>query len=502
MTLAGRMGIASAAVAVLVAAAFAALLLAVTAQRHATDREVRSRNVTTATLRLEKLVVDLETGIRGLTLTGNRRFLDPYTAARRQLPGRLAALERLVSEDPGQRERARDLATTIRFYVDEYAAPLVVILGETPQIANSTVVFEEGKRRTDAIRALFREFLDVENRLTREAAASAESRTGRAVVVGWAGLGASSALLVLFGIVLARSIGQPLRGVSDGARRLADGDLAHRLPTGGPGEVGELRASFNTMAGRLQAGREELQEQNDRLRESERLKTELISIVSHELRTPLASVLGFTSLLLDREFDSATRQHYLGIVDTQAHRLAALLEDFLDVRRIEEEGVRLAPEPVDVVALLREQSQLFAALSPIHSIVLSVPELPLAVSADTNRLAQVFGNLLSNAIKYSPDGGLVNVVAQASADGVRLSVTDEGIGIPLEQQNRIFMKFYRGDASATGIAGTGLGLAVSREIVEAHGGRIGFESTTGQGSTFWVDLPATGPTNDSKEEHG
>jgi len=207
MTLAGRMGIASAAVAVLVAAAFAALLLAVTAQRHATDREVRSRNVTTATLRLEKLVVDLETGIRGLTLTGNRRFLDPYTAARRQLPGRLAALERLVSEDPGQRERARDLATTIRFYVDEYAAPLVVILGETPQIANSTVVFEEGKRRTDAIRALFREFLDVENRLTREAAASAESRTGRAVVVGWAGLGASSALLVLFGIVLARSIG-------------------------------------------------------------------------------------------------------------------------------------------------------------------------------------------------------------------------------------------------------------------------------------------------------
>jgi len=256
------------------------------------------------------------------------------------------------------------------------------------------------------------------------------------------------------------------------------------------------------MAGRLQAGREELQEQNDRLRESERLKTELISIVSHELRTPLASVLGFTSLLLDREFDSATRQHYLGIVDTQAHRLAALLEDFLDVRRIEEEGVRLAPEPVDVVALLREQSQLFAALSPIHSIVLSVPELPLAVSADTNRLAQVFGNLLSNAIKYSPDGGLVNVVAQASADGVRLSVTDEGIGIPLEQQNRIFMKFYRGDASATGIAGTGLGLAVSREIVEAHGGRIGFESTTGQGSTFWVDLPATGPTNDSKEEHG
>lgn len=500
MTLAGRMGIASAAVAMLVGAAFAALLLAVSAQRNATEREARSRDVTTATLRLEKLVVDLETGIRGLTLTGNRRFLEPYTAARREIPGRAAALERLVAEDAEQRERALQLARLIRRYVKDYAAPLVAIVSETPQIAGSTIVVDQGKRRTDEIRSLFRDFLDVENRLTQEAAATAGSRTDRAVVVGWAGLVVSSALVVLFGIVLARSIGQPLRGVSDGARRFAAGDLAHRLPTGGPGEVGDLRRSFNVMASRLQAGREELQEQNELLRESERMKTELVSIVSHELRTPLASVLGFTSLLLKRDLDPATRRHYLGIVDTQGRRLAALLEDFLDVQRIEHEGVDLAAEPVDVASLLREQTQLYAGESPTHRVVLSVPEGPLQVSGDANRLAQVFGNLLSNAIKYSPEGGLVNVIAQAKNGGVRLSVADEGIGIPKDQQSRIFLKFFRGDAGATGITGTGLGLAVSREIVEAHGGLIGFESAQGQGSTFWVELPSAGFGNDTKKE--
>jgi signal transduction histidine kinase len=178
-------------------------------------------------------------------------------------------------------------------------------------------------------------------------------------------------------------------------------------------------------------------------------------------------------------------------VDAQARRLAALLEDFLDVQRIEHEGVDLATEKIDLADLLDEQAQLYAAQSPKHQLEVELAERPLTVRGDPGRLAQVVGNLLSNAIKYSPEGGTVELVAARSAEGVRIAVRDEGLGIPEDQQDRIFTKFFRGDAGATGITGTGLGLAVSREIVEAHGGRIGFDSDPGQGSTFWLELPGT-----------
>ncbi|MBA2296711.1 MAG: ATP-binding protein [Actinobacteria bacterium] len=108
---------------------------------------------------------------------------------------------------------------------------------------------------------------------------------------------------------------------------------------------------------------------------------------------------------------------------------------------------------------------------------------------DPNRLAQVVGNLLSNAIKYSPKGGVVELIGESENGAVRVRVRDEGLGIADDQQSRIFTKFFRGEAGASGIGGTGLGLAVSREIVEAHGGRIGFESDAGTGSTFWLELP-------------
>ena len=333
------------------------------------------------------------------------------------------------------------------------------------------------------------EFLATERTAATEAAADAESRSDRAVLVGALGIGASTLLIILFGIILARSIGRPVRAVASGASRLAAGDLSLRLPTEGPGEIGELTTAFNEMAGRLEEGRGELQEQNEKLRESERMKTELISIVSHELRTPLASVLGFTSLLLKREFDTPTRRHYLGIVDAQARRLAALLEDFLDMQRMEHEGLDLDTEKVDLASLLDEQAQLYRAQSAKHQVEVALDERPLPVRGDRNRLAQVIGNLLSNAIKYSPDGGVVGLTAARDGQGVRVTVRDEGLGIPSDQQDRIFTKFFRGDAGATGITGTGLGLAVSREIVEAHGGRIGFDSDAGSGSTFWLELP-------------
>ena len=497
MTLARRMWLASAVLALLVGAAFTALILAVSAQGEATDREARSKDVTAASLQLEKLVSDIESSFLTFSLTGAERSLDIYRDARKQQARRIRELNSLVADDPDQRKRAGELEAKIDVYVEFFVEPVIELLRDEPGIGREEETLSQmGKVETDEIRQLFLVFREAENKLAARAALDADERTELAVLVGAIAVGASMALIALFGVVLARSIGGPVRAVADGAGRIASGEYSLRLPEGGPGEVGELTHAFNEMAERLEESHHELEQQNEELRESERMKTELVSIVSHELRTPLASVLGFTALLLKREFDPATRRHYLGIVDAQARRLAALLEDFLDVQRIEHEGVDLAAEKVDLADLLHEQAQLFAAQSPKHRLEVDVQGEPLTVRGDPGRLAQVVGNLLSNAIKYSPDGGKVEVRALRSGEGVRVAVIDEGLGIPEDQQDRIFTKFFRGDASATGITGTGLGLAVSREIVEAHGGRIGFDSDPGEGTTFWLELP--GPNGEAR----
>ena len=497
MTLARRMWLASAALALLVGAAFTALILAVSAQREAADRETRSKDVTAASLQLEKVVSDIESSFLNFAFDGSARLAQRVPRSEQPV-GRASSpvSTTLVRNDPSQSEKAQAIETQIREYAFFVLPPLVEILREIPgMVRNDPTTIDIVKFQTNEIRRLFTSFRSAENALAARAARDADERTDVAVLVGAIAVGASMALIVLFGIVLSRSIGRPVRAVADGAGRIAGGELSLRLPQEGPGEVGELTRAFNEMAERLEVTHDELEQQNEELRESERSKTELVSIVSHELRTPLASVLGFTALLLQREFDPATRRHYLGIVDAQARRLAALLEDFLDVQRIEHEGVDLAEEKVDLASLLQEQAQLYAAQSPKHRLAVEVAERPLTVRGDPGRLAQVVGNLLSNAIKYSPDGGTVQLVAARSGDGVRVAVHDEGLGIPEDQQSRIFTKFFRGDASATGITGTGLGLAVSREIVEAHGGTIGFDSDPGEGTTFWLELP--GPNGES-----
>jgi signal transduction histidine kinase len=484
-----RMVLASALLAALVVGVFVALILALAAAREATKHESRSKVVKAAALRLEKPVLDLETGIRFFVLTGKTRFLEPYHEAKRALPARLESFEKFASREPRQSLNTMRLTTKIQSYLTDYAERIVHFrnLGASRQAYQI-----EGRRRTEEIRSRFKRFLDAENLLARQRERSANAKSAHAIELGVAGLAGSAAFILIFGLFLARSIARPVREAAEGAGRLAAGDLSLRLEKGGPGEVGELTSSFNKMAEGLESARIELEEQNAQLRESERLKSDLVNTVSHELRTPLSGVLGFTKLLLTRDFDSETRRHYLGIVDAQARRLSELIDDFLDVRRIEEGRFERARELLDVGTLLREEAQLYSAQSRRHQLALELPRAPLPVLGNPDRLRQVIGNLLSNAIKYSPQGGVVELAAQFDGDAVRVEVRDTGIGIPAHQQPQIFTKFFRGDVAASGITGTGLGLAVSRDIVEAHGGRIGFTSEEGEGTTFFVELPANG----------
>lgn len=288
------------------------------------------------------------------------------------------------------------------------------------------------------------------------------------------------------GYFLAAALTDSIAQLTAGAQAVARGQLDVRVPVAGRNEMAELAASFNEMAAQLQATDQER-------RDLEAMRRNLVAWAGHDLRTPLASVQAIIEALADGMVDDAdTQQRYLRTARRDVQVLAALIDDLFDLAQFDAGRLLLDRHPTPIADLVSNTIERYAELAARHQVALAGDAGPdLIADLDAQKIERVLTNLVGNALRHTPAGGRVQVRAAAAAGQVEIEVIDTGEGIGAEDLPHVFDQFYRGEKSRSRTTGgAGLGLAIARRIVEAHGGRIWAESRAGEGARFVVRLPA------------
>jgi signal transduction histidine kinase len=607
--LTGRILIGGGIIALIFAIQFVLVIRSFESIRHDTREEQRAQQSVVAAIRVEKLLLDLETGTRGYVITDDKRFLEPWQEAQRALPGESARLSALA---PGP--VSAEIDRLWRSYVTDYSRPLVALTERSRAAARSQVATGEGKQRVDRMRGLIDPFVERQNAVAAGDVARVEKAEHSGLYLGAIGSALRFVAIVAIVAYLLRWFVAPIRRIAVATRRVAAGELDVAVPEGGPGEIGQLAASFNEMSRSLARHQEDLAAQNvdlerlanvlravldstidgillsdadgnmqlanrplvrltremgmsyegpivDRLlsvehrvkdkeayrrtmeglranpddstfdefedsvtgrvyqgftspvlddrggfvgrlwtlrdvtaqRELDRLKDDFVATVSHELRTPLTSMMGFLEMIREGEAGELNeeQQRFLAIVYRSSERLQRLVGDLLFVARLDANGLQLQFGDARLDDIVREAVESSGALARSRevSLVAEVEPMP-PVSGDKERLSQLVGNLISNALKFTPAGGSVVARAFVEDGHAVVEISDTGIGIPANEQSRLFQRFFRSStATEQAIPGTGLGLVISRAIAEAHGGTIDVTSLAGEGTTFRVELP-------------
>jgi len=311
-----------------------------------------------------------------------------------------------------------------------------------------------------------------------------------APTLAWVGVALLGAGAVIMAFVIFRPTRGRLRSLEDAARALGDGRTDVRADETGGDEVSALAGTFNKMADDLHA-------RASALAESDRVRRQLLADVSHELMTPLSGIRGYIETLAmpELKLDDDTRLRYLGIVDEETHKLEAIIGDLLDLARLEGGGDTLEREPVLVDDLFRRVADRHQPPLRERGITLTTTAAagtPL-IYGDPDRLEQALQNVAANAIRHTPSGGAVSLRAEPDGDHVRITIADNGPGIPPEHLTHVFDRFYKVDASRSGTrvpSGSGLGLSIVRAIVMRHEGEVQASNAPGGGAVFTFWLPS------------
>ena len=315
--------------------------------------------------------------------------------------------------------------------------------------------------------------------LRQTAEAAFLDRMSRAILISAAGAGL---LALVLGIALASTISRPVRELTDGTKALAAGDLGHQVPVRTADEIGQLAQSFNRMSADLA--------------HSNQLRKQMTADIAHDLRTPLSVILGYSEALQDDKLPGTPEVY--GAMHRQAKHLNRLIDDLRTLSLADAGQLSLQRRAVRPGDLLEHAAIAYLPQAEERGVQLSVvADAAPAIAVDPDRLGQVIGNLVGNALRHTPDGGHIQLAAAVAGPRVVLSVTDDGPGIPTADLPHIFERFYRGDKARVDDGASGLGLAIARSLVEAHGGQIGAENVATGGARFTITLPLAGGNKQS-----
>ena len=452
------MVLASGLLALIVAGAFAVLLVALDDEAEASHRARHAQLVLGSASDLERLVVDLETGERGFVITGDESFLEPWTAAQSSLPAATSELEGLAS-GPVQRARAERITAEVNSYLRDYSAPVVAAARRGDPSAGSLATARDGRRRVDALRSRLDQLRTTESDLATRRQDRVDAATRRAVIAAVAGLVGSVVLILFFAGYLTRALVLPVRRASAMAGRLAGGDLSVRMPETGVAEIGALERSFNTMAASLETSRDELTASRARVVAAgddarRRIERDLHDGTQQRLVSLGLEVRAAEAMVPDGS------DELRGHLAHTAEGLAGAVEDLQEFSR----GIHPA---------ILSKGGLGAALKALARR--SAVPVDLVVDLDRNlpervevAVYYVVSEALTNAAKHA-DASLVRVDLGSSDGVVTLAVSDDGVG--------------------GADPGGGSGLVGLRDRVEAAGGRMEITSPPGSGTSLLATIP-------------